>query len=118
MQNLIKFIFVFIISTQLVACGKKNENYYWHHPESLQKALNLCPGTQPKEISCEDLQRIARKLNDYSYELRKNPQEFGGEILKLQQKIGKKSKLNENTASLKNELQERLAVVKWLESPR
>lgn len=102
------------------------EMYYYLHPTKLQKALDAC--TQQTAIpDCDELKQIAIRLNNAAFELRRNPQYFGKQILDLQETIAKQEVSLENNptqsdlaALLKNnrqELQRKLAIIKWLESP-
>jgi hypothetical protein len=83
--------------------------YYLLHHEALQKAMAQCPKFSPKNISCDELKNISLRANALAYELREDPQAFGNKILKLQQ--------DASTTENKVQLAERLAIVKWLESP-
>lgn len=110
------------MSLSLVACGARDEAYYRVHPKALQDVIADCPQKAPLLVSCDVLHQIALHVNDYVYELRMSPQGYGQSILSLQEKIAQQERskneeveraMNQN----KQELQERLAVVSWLESP-
>jgi hypothetical protein len=92
------------------------ERYYNLHPDALQKAIAACPQKQPRDVSCDQLKVIALRVNKLAYQLRLNPQEYGKEILALQEAIAKQD--NKNAETNKRDLRERLAIVKWLESPK
>lgn len=124
---MIKYIFLVIASLWMAACAAHNERYYSLHPKVLEAAIIACPEKSPTGISCEQLKIIASHVNELAYQLRLNPQGYGKEILMLQETIAKQE-LNlrqspnepKQQASLienQHQLGERLAVVKWLESP-
>jgi len=98
------------------------------NPVALQRALEMCPAQSPKTVSCSELRAIALNVNELAFDLRTDPQGFGLKILSLQQTIAKQQRdLKSDSAqsealstSLKQnqqELERRLAIVKWLESP-
>lgn len=106
----------------LTGCGSHDERYYREHPKALQDAIAECPVHAPKMVDCETLHQIAIQVNEYVYDLRMSPQEFGKTMLALEETIAKqesshqadvKPMLDKN----KQELRERLAIVNWLESP-
>ena len=102
--------------------------FYSLHPVELQKALEQCPKTHPNEVSCEQLDACATRANRLVSELHYNPQVFGQKILALQEETAKiEAALKDNPGDgqlvssvdeNKKQLRERLAIVKWLESPR
>ena len=122
-----KYIILMMMSLWVAACSAHDENYYRQHPGELQQALNKCPAQKPKDISCDQLKVVALRVNELGYQLRMNPQEFGKQILVLQETLAKQQKAlqqNNNQPDLrelvnknKQNLKERLAIVKWLESP-
>ena len=85
-------------------------NFYKVHPKLLQEVIKACPAKNPPDVSCEQLKNAALRINELSYQLRSDPQGYGKKILSLQEHV---NDLNDN----KQELQEYLAIVKWLESP-
>lgn len=102
------------------ACLSHDKSYYNTHPKALQEAMANCPEKSPKKVSCAELKLMAMRVNELVDELRISPQGFGQSILTLQQKMA----LQHADPHLKNEyeknqqeLQERLAIVGWLESP-
>lgn len=115
------------ISLWTAACAAHDERYYVLHPKVLQKAIALCPSKHPADISCEQLKNMASHVNELAFQLRLNPQKYGQEILSLQEAIAKQesaarqvesaSDLKIAMATNKHQLEERLAIVKWLESP-
>ncbi|WP_133131257.1 hypothetical protein [Legionella yabuuchiae] len=124
---MLRSLFLILFSVWLVACSAHDEQYYSTHPQDLQRALNNCPKDSPKQVSCRTLEMIANRINKYALELRTSPQGFGQEILALQEKIAQQEKALSQTRDQpdlkhalqenKIELEQRLAVVRWLESP-
>lgn len=124
---MIKFVVV-IFAMTIASIGMAfEEHYYKENPKALQKAMKQCPENQPKGISCDQLKHVAEQINNSVRELQIDPQKYGQRILALQELIAKQSSalkqdsgqselqtsLNENI----QQLNERLAIVKWLESP-
>lgn len=118
---MIKYVFSSIAALMLVACTPQDEQYYRVHPQMLQVALKQCPSEQ-QQVSCQELNNIAREVNQLAYELQANPQGFGRKILALQMDIFKPQAtvVSLDDAKLKamqQELAMRLAIVQWLEAP-
>lgn len=88
--------------------------FYKLNPRKLEKAIASCQDVQSSR--CIKLKEIALRINDLAYELRLDPQAFGQKILLLQETIANPES-STVLVQTKDELQERLAVVKWLESP-
>lgn len=124
------------MKTQLVFCtvislfaswAAQSEQFYHSHPKVLQEALSHCSSKAPKAISCKQLQQIAIRMNQLGEALRTNPQAFGEQILSLQSELSlfEQQQLTDKDNPLlakkihqtKARLQERLNMVKWLESP-
>ena len=111
----------------LTSCMAHDKQYYRNNPQKLQAALKNCPEQQPKNVNCDVLKDIAQEMNRYAYELQLSPQQFGQKILLLQVQLAKmQDDVNQNSnqpdlkdkiAQNQQELETRLAVVKWLESP-
>ncbi|MFA6303335.1 MAG: hypothetical protein WC627_09425 [Legionella sp.] len=122
-----KYLFFVLVIFGLSSCTVKDERYYRSNPRALQAALKLCPEQAPTGLTCQQLEQIAIPLNSLGHQLQYNPQEFGAKILKLQETIAQqKAQLAKNTQDKDlekqlqentNDLAERMAVVKWLESP-
>lgn len=121
-----KYIATVVFLCWMGSPAAHDAEYYRQNPNALQQALKACPEKQPSAIGCEQLKTIAVQLNDLAYQLRQSPQEYGKDILRLQEAIAKDEALLQagtqtEIASLldenKQELRARLAVVKWLESP-
>ncbi len=121
MKKLILWTCLTSISSNLVACTPRDAQYYAVHPKALQEVVTSCPAKQPKLVSCETLNEIALRMNDYVYELRIGPQEYGKKILALEEQIISDTSNVPSDAKAfekkKQELRERLAIVSWLESP-
>jgi hypothetical protein len=122
MKKVISWGGLLSLSLCLMACTPRDEHYYRVHPKALQDAIAACPSHPPKLVSCETLHQIALRVNELVYELRMSPQDYGQKILRLQTEIVKQMAGNDETAKtvLDNhlqDLQERMAVVSWLESP-
>ena len=124
---MIKYITLLTVLLWGNTCMAQDALYYRMHPHVLQKALQACPKPPSTTIGCDQLALIASQVNASADQLRRDPQGYGKKILSLQEAIAKQesslnvlplktdlqSSLNEN----KQALQERLAIVKWLESP-
>ena len=121
------WVLVCAASMALVACSTRDEQYYRLNPQALQQAIKDCPNKQPAQISCEQLAAINSSVYELVYQIQINPQEFGKQILSIQQDLAKQRivlKKNPNQPELRkmieeNEqrLAERLAIVRCLESP-
>ena len=117
-----------LILLGLSACSPENEQKYSTNPKALQQAMKQCPEHPPKKITCEQLSNISMHVNQLAYKLRLDQQAYGKDILALQSMITEqRSALEKNPSkaelhqSLKNNqklLQEHLAVVRWLASPK
>jgi hypothetical protein len=122
-----KYLLLICASFSLAACASQDEEYYRLHPQLLQQAVQACPVKKPSLLSCEELSQIARSTHELAYQLQASPQAFGKSILELQQTLAKQEaelRKNPNQPALQSEIKknkrnlaERLAIVKWLESP-
>ena len=56
---------------------------------------------------------MSQKIDILAYELQEDPQQFGKNLLLLQQQLA----VNQNSPSLQQKLVDYLFVIKWLESP-
>lgn len=111
----------------LSSCNAENEHYYRVHPEQLQKSVTQCEQQKSNSKKCQQLRMLAIEINQLAYALQRNPQAFGQDILKIQQKLAhleqqqkKDQKSKEITLQIKQNkrlLSKYLAVVRWLESP-
>lgn len=124
------FISILILSGFFLqtACSPQNERGYASNPKATQKAMANCPARAPsKQVSCEKLQEIAIRINQLAYKLRLDQQAYGKDILALQEQITaernnlakdpKQVALQKSLKQNEQDLQEHLAVVRWLASP-
>ncbi|WP_165481087.1 hypothetical protein [Legionella impletisoli] len=124
---MLRNVFLILLSFWVVACSAHDKHYFATHPHALQQALNKCPEDSPNLVSCRELETMANRINEYALDLRSNPQGFGKEILALQEEIAQQESIlrqSQNHSDLKqalqmnkSDLEQRLAVVRWLESP-
>ena len=122
-----KYLVVLIVILGLVACSKKDEQFYRSNPKELQRALKICPDKQPEGLTCDQMEQLGRRMNNLAYQLQYSPQGFGQKIMVIQEAIAKQkmelknkganSELKESLRQNENDLADYLAVVKWLESP-
>ena len=116
-----------LIVLGLTSCTTKDEHYYQSHPDVMQKVIKLCPEQQPEGLTCQQLETLATRMNSLAYQLQMSPQGFGTKILELQETIAKQqnelktehtnTELQTRIIENQRDLEEHLAVVKWLESP-
>lgn len=114
---ILKQIVFCLASFVALSAGAHDKGYYFSNPDALQKAIMLCPNTQPKDLSCAELNSIAFEMNKFAEELQRDPLAFGQEILTLQERIATAVPLSENLLHDQDILRNRLAVIRWLESP-
>jgi SMC interacting uncharacterized protein involved in chromosome segregation len=124
-----KILVLGLLATLLVACTPHDEQYYRENPKELQKVIKECPDNRSTALTptCNQLRTVATQVNLMAYELQVNPQQFGKKIISLQEHLADlKTQLQKNPAdeesvkkmtAAKQELLERLAIIKWLESP-
>lgn len=125
---MINYIILMALPLLANSSSVHDETFYSLHPSELQKAIEQCPSAHPIGITCEQLIDSAKRANVLISELHYNPQGFGQNILTLQEELAKlRSSLKtsadqiEIQASIdknKTQLNERLAIVKWLTSPK
>lgn len=114
-------IFIFVSIGLLVGCSERSSSYYWQHPQVLHDALIKCQQNRNTAI-CDKISQIGYSMNILGQELQANPEEYGKTLLNLQMQLAEKSAQDTHTndqslQSLQQEIQQRLAVIKWLESP-
>ena len=124
---MMKYFILSLAVVCLTACTTHDEHYFLVNPKALNQALENCPKEHPSNLTCDQLDAIAVDVKKLSYALQSNPQEFGQQILLLQtqlaelhQKLRTKPNQPEIAATVKSmtlQLEMRLAIVKWLESP-
>ncbi len=100
----------------LSACSPHDKAYYSAHPQALERAIRQCDAHFPQPASCDELRELGAQLNRLAYELRYNQQQFGHEILALQQARTQEPD-RVKIIDIDEQLQQRLAVVSWLASP-
>ena len=108
---------LFLAGTMLLlsACGETRDiSYYGQHPAALQQAMYACPAVNPEGVTCDALMPLAREMQQLTLDLRRNPQQFGQQIIALQNTLATSTDAREKT---ERELTMRLALVKWLLSP-
>jgi len=126
---MIKYVFLIAIPLLANSCtAAHNATYYNLHPLELQEAIEACPEKYPAGVTCEQLNVSATQINVLASELHQDPQGFGRKILELQEHLAKLAvelkqypnhpELLTSIDSKNTQLAERLAIVKWLESPR
>jgi hypothetical protein len=105
----------------LTSCSSHDEAYYQQHPEQLQALMQACPAQAPSSsVSCERLGEVASRIDALAYELQQSPQRFGQSILNLQSEIAFLKQHPEEKGLIEQKMQElqlRLVIVRWLESP-
>lgn len=123
---MLKSTIIGFVCLLLMSCSNKDAQYYREHPLELQTTLKQCPEQSPGKISCDELKKVAVDVNRMAYALQSNPQGFGDKIIELQSILSQKKielaksntpQLQQEIDSMKQELANRLAIVKWLESP-
>ncbi|MFZ4076579.1 MAG: hypothetical protein ACOYKA_01210 [Legionellaceae bacterium] len=109
---MVRYVFFLSVALILSACSGHDVRYYTLNLKALDAALAKCPSHPPAQVSCEQLDVIAQRMNQLAYLLRSDQQAYGLSILHLQ-----KSRVEHDSVSKREALAERLAVVKWLQSP-
>lgn len=101
--------------------------YYQLNPQKLEEALAKCPSKHPTNVTCEELTHAESLVNQLVIALQANPQAYGLSILQLQAALAEQIvqqgqqpslQLQQQIAQNQRTLQERLGVIRWLESPR
>ncbi len=124
---MIKYVALMMMPFLAMGCTH-DEAYYRSNMAALQKVINKCPENHPAELTCDQLQKIALRANALADELRFDPQGFGQKILALQETMSQdqaslemnhhQPALQESVELHQTQLNERLLIVKWLESPK
>jgi hypothetical protein len=126
---IVKFILLSLAGNLLIACSKHtSSNYYRANPHALIAAIKACHLAPTMTSECAKLQIIAGKANQLAYRLQSNPQAFGRKIIALQEKLAslnaqlithpKQSEIKQAIVHCQQQLDNYLAIVKWLESPQ
>ena len=128
MKKNVRLFIMLITVSMLLSCSKHDTNFYTHHPQELKQALLRCPLQAPADVSCDELKKVALRINQLTYALSMDQQAYGQEILALQaskselleklHKNPKKIQLKQALSDISQQIDERLFVVKWLRSPR
>jgi hypothetical protein len=123
----VRVLLLLFISFSLVGCAKHDATYYATHPTVLEQAMARCPMTSLGELDCDQLKKIALRMNELAYQLRLNQQQYGQQIIALQEqksmyemqlkKNPNQPDLERDLSTLNQNIEERLFIVKWLESP-
>lgn len=122
-----RFLILSLAVSFLVACQGRDEHYYRVHPQALQEAVEQCPGDEPSGLTCAQLNAIIAEVNQLALEVHQSPQAFGNKILSLQTELANlqlqarknpgRSETYKEIEAVKLQLEMRLQIVKWLESP-
>jgi hypothetical protein len=121
----------YFLYTLLLFCGFSlayDIDYYKHNPNKIEAALKECKeGSFEREVSCQDLINVASHMNNLAIELQLDPEAYGLKLLKLEEELAKHVEDNhgldlKSDAILainkyKQDIDDRLIIVKWLESP-
>lgn len=100
---------------------------YQLNPQRLEQALANCPAKHPTNVTCDELTHAESVVNQMVIALQANPQAYGLSILQLQTTLAEQIaqqrqqpslQLQQQIAQNQRTLQERLGVIRWLESPR
>ena len=126
MKNMWKYV-IPILSLILVGCQKHDAYYYASHPKVLEQALNSCLEESKEALSCDELQAIASKMRQLTYQLQDNQLAYGQKILALQEQADSYQQqlaqhptpaLLHSLKLVQEQIQAYLLPVQWLESPR
>lgn len=111
----------------LLGCQAHDEAYYATHPKVLQTELRVCERQGFTSSLCTTLRTLALHMNRDAKDLTQDPLAYGHRILDLQaQKASYEQALlkhptpllKEKLRFIERDIEERLWVVRWLESPR
>ena len=125
---MLKFFLIFIF-TVFGVCFADTISYSKLSLRTIENDLANCPQKRPRlNVSCSELKKMAERINDLAIQLQFDRQGYGKAILCAQEKLAAQQELllkNQEDKHLaaeiannKQEINERLVVVKWLESPR
>lgn len=106
-----------IIAGALGACTVQHDlAYYRTHPQAVFEALQACD-VSTHEKHCQQLQALGRSFRQWANDVKLNAQAYGQTIIALQQECVKPSLTAAAKETCRQEVEMRLAVVRWLESP-
>jgi hypothetical protein len=125
MRKYIFSLFFFVLSVTFAA----DIDYSKLSPLKIEQDLANCPDRAPNiNLSCEELKTFASRINDFAIQMQVDRQGYGKAILASQEKLAKQQELlakntnneelNMEIASSQQEINERLLLIRWLESPR
>lgn len=85
-----KCYFILLSCLFLLSCNNQSTyDYLMLHPSELEKAYSAC---QVKDSpSCENIKRAAHDMGEFTYELATHPEQFGKNIMALQQSMSKQN---------------------------
>lgn len=125
---MIKYILLITLPLLASVGNADTETYYKEHLNKLQRDISQCPERHPQHVTCDQLTQYALDANKLADELRNSPQDFGKKILSLQESQANilaalkndpdQSDLKQSIHQTNKQIAERIAVVKWLESPK
>jgi hypothetical protein len=107
------FIFLVYCSFHIIF-----SNAYSIEPQKVIEAWQSCQLKSELDENCIAIGHQAIELRDMIEVLQINPQSFGVEIMHLQNKLASKLIKTDERQILQKELNLRLAIVGWLESPK
>lgn len=123
-----KFIFLIVLSISKLGFAA-DVDYAKINPLTIKQDLANCPQHTPhNNFSCAELHAFAERINDLAIQLQLDRQGFGRAILASQEQLAKQEEefaknsndkqLSQAIAANQREINERLLLIKWLESPR
>lgn len=104
-----------LLALLLLGCSEHDKGYDKTHPRALFEALSRCQ--EGNEGRCAQLRRMAEPLRELALSLKQDPFLFGQAILALEVRCGSKALSLQAHTKCVDELQARLVIVRWLESP-
>ncbi len=125
MSRYLIILLIFIGAASFAA----NVDYSKLNPVKIEQDLANCPNKSPRvKLSCAELKTFAERINDLAIQLQVDRQGYGKAILASQEKLAKQQELlvknkdnrqlSQEIAANQQEINERLLLIKWLESPR
>ncbi len=120
------FILLSLLGSVFVATASDLTDYQLN-PQKLAQALASCPQKHPTHVTCDELAQVGTLVNQLVISLQTNPQAYGFSILQLQTMLAEQiaqqrqqpsPQLKQQIAQNQRTLQERLGVIRWLESPK
>lgn len=131
MRKYIFFLLWFVIATSFAADIRSLQSidYSKLSPLAIEQDLANCPNQSPHiNLSCDELKIFAARINDFAIQMQVDRQGYGKAILASQERLAEQKQLlakNQNNKQLNmemasnlQEINERLLLIRWLESPR